>query len=259
MNINRLTVSLSTLLATLLTLCSAGAFAADAQPQPPGIVEAFTCNYNDGKDRDDLLAARDYMLKQSAKAGLSPEPSFLWHRFKGSVTADIVWLTIHERLEAFGASVDAAAAAPAMSGVNARYDAVGKCQANLATIRTVYQGEPSTAGTTAFIASNACNARGAMTPGDVLDLRGHINEVLGASDAFKKVSVYAIQPTTSAATSPDVYLFGVYENASAWAKATAEMAQSEAGQSLRRHFEKVLECSSSMWIGEQVVDGPQGS
>lgn len=259
MNINRLTVPLSTLLATLLTLCSAGSFAAEAQPQPPGIVEAFTCKYNAGKDRDDLLAARDYMLKQASKAGLSPEPSFLWHRFKGSVPADIVWLTMHESLEAFGASVDAAAAASAMAGVTARFDAVGNCVANVATIRNVYQGESPTTGTSAFIASNACNTRGAMTPGDVLDLRGHINDVMGASDAFKKVSIYALQPITSTATLPDVYLFGVYENASAWAKATAEMAQSEAGQSLRRHFEKVLECSSSMWTGEQVVGGPQDS
>lgn len=114
----------------LLTL--AGGFAVNshaAEAQPPGLVEVWTCSYNAGKDINDLMAARDYYVKQAAKAGLSLGPVYLWSLIKGDVDFDIIWLEPHESPMAYAAAMDAETAAEEMADVQARFDAVGTCRA----------------------------------------------------------------------------------------------------------------------------------
>ena len=55
------------LLACLMALALAflGSTTQAAEAPPPVVLETFACNYHDGKDMDDLLAARDYMVKQA--------------------------------------------------------------------------------------------------------------------------------------------------------------------------------------------------
>lgn len=44
--------------------------AAAAEPPAAPVMEAYTCSYNAGKVMKDLLAARDYCVKQAEKAGI---------------------------------------------------------------------------------------------------------------------------------------------------------------------------------------------
>ena len=67
------TQSTSVLLLPLLILFGFSTQAEEAQS--PGVTEVFQCSYNDGKDWDDLMSARDYFLKQASKAGITPAPS----------------------------------------------------------------------------------------------------------------------------------------------------------------------------------------
>lgn len=245
---------------SILTLSGAIANAEEAPP-PPGITESFACSYNPGKDRDDLLAARDYYVRQAAKANIDLGLSVVLNQFKGSAPFDFAWLTFHQNLAAFGAATDAEAAAPELATVGARFDAVATCTANLGAIRPVFQDRSAMAEDPTFIALNACSARGTMSAGDIQDLRGHINGTLGSMDSFKNVFMFSIQPITTNANSADVYLFTAHDNTTGWANRMSELRASEAGQSLGRHFEKTMECNTSLWQSERVIGdaAPAGS
>ena len=243
-------------LAVVLALPSAMALAAEEPPPAPGIAEAFFCNYNSGKDRGDLLAARDYYVRQAAKAGIAVEPAFLWTPFKGNADIDFLWMAVHENLKAFGAATDAGMTAEAMSGVNARFDSVATCQSNIGAMRTVREADISNLEPPALISAMACSVKGQMSQGDVMDMRAHINDVLGGLPSYKGVPMYSIAPITTSPQSPDVFLFTVHENVGSWANRTAELRGSNAGQSLRRHFDATMDCHPSLWFGEQIVTPP---
>lgn len=227
--------------------------AAEEPPPEPGVAEAFFCNYNPGKDRDDLMSAKDYYVKQAAKAGITPEPAFLWTPFKGNAPIDFLWMNVHENMKAFGASTDAGMASSEMDSVNARFDSVAKCQSNLGALRTIREAELNDPTPPALISAASCNTHGPVTQGDVLDMRNHINSVLGAMPSFKNVPMYSIVPLTTSAESPDVFLFTVHESAAGWANRTSELQASPEGQSLRRHFDAMMECHPSLWFGEQLI------
>lgn len=81
------------------------------------IRDTYTRNFNDGKDMGDLMAARDYYLKQMEKAGLEASDAYVWTPFKAAAGFDFLWANNHENImayaestDAFNASVEAAAA-----------------------------------------------------------------------------------------------------------------------------------------------------
>ena len=75
---------LCTLPLVLFTLMSTAAWAAEPPP-PPMLAETWGCTYKSGKDMEDVLKARDYMVSQAEKAGLSLTDSYLWSLIKGNI------------------------------------------------------------------------------------------------------------------------------------------------------------------------------
>ena len=122
---DRLIHSLALLAFAFAGVVSFGVNAEEAQP--PGVLETWTCSYNTGKDIDDVLAARDYYVKQAAKAGVDIGPTYLWSLIKGDLPFDIVWLAPHQNLGAYAALSDAQAAAPELSDVTARFYSAATC------------------------------------------------------------------------------------------------------------------------------------
>ncbi len=242
------------LAAVALALCLAGPSMGAERP-PPATVEGYMCNYLPGKDRADLLAARDNLVKAAEKAGIALRPSVVWHQFKGSAPAEFVWLTMHESTAAFGAAADAIMANEGTAAAMARFRTVADCRANLAIGHVVRQVEnpPMGEGTT-LVSTRACTAKMPATQGDKMDMGAHINSVLGSIDSFKDVPLYALEPMTGQMPgTPDVIFVGVHKSVSDWATATSELVASSAGQSLRRHFETRLDCAVTLWRGERVI------
>ena len=64
----------------------------------PGVLEAWECSYNTGKDLADLMSARDFLVKQADKDNITLEPSFVWSQYKGDAPIDFVWFTAHSNL-----------------------------------------------------------------------------------------------------------------------------------------------------------------
>ena len=246
---------LASIIAALLTFASFTANAAPA-PAPPGVLETFVCNYKDGQGIDDLLAARDFLVTQAGKAGVALEPAYVWSLFKGAVDIDFVWLSIHQNLASFGAASDQSGP-PEMAGVGAKFGAVADCQNGVMEVRPVFQGS-GTSGPPAqsIISGSACNIRDGVNQEGMADLEGHIAGVLGASSAHNNVAIFAGTPMTGGPNTPDMFLFGSYENYSAWANGVTAIRGSAAGPGLGRHCRDTLDCTQALWNSQRVIDPP---
>lgn len=244
----------------LLTFAFAGvvSIAVNAEEaQPPGVLETFTCSYNAGKDIDDVLAARDYYVKQAAKAGVDIGPAYLWTLIKGDLPFDIVWLAPHQNLGAYAASADAQAAAPELSDVLARFNSAGTCTPRLGTTRTVFQREvPDRADAPAIVTAFACGVREGVTPVGIADLEGHIADVLGGMEDNAPNVVFSLTPTTGGANTPDWLLFSVFDSMTSWANFVGGLFSSDAGQQLVRHLNAVADCDQAIWGSQRVIAPP---
>ena len=215
----------------------------------PGILEAWQCNYKPGKNIEDLMSARDYLVKRSAKANITPEPSFVWSLYKGDEPVDFVWFTAHTNMLAFGAAADRDAALN-FSDVQARFDSVADCTAGMGLVTPVFVGAPPAENV--FISSSACNLRHGTSQSDMKDLTGHATQVFSEMNNGAPSAAYQIEPLTGSNVA-DRYLFQIHSNASSWTNFVSNIVGSPAGQMLLRHRNKVLDCDQSLWNGQMVV------
>ncbi len=227
------------------------------EAQPPGVLETWTCSYNAGKDIDDVLAARDYYVKQAAKAGVDIGPTYLWSLIKGDLPFDIVWLAPHQNLGAYAALSDAQAAAPELSDVTARFYSAATCTPRLGTTRFVFQREvPDRGDATAIVTAFACGVREGVTPVGITDLEGHIAGVLGGMEDNAPSAVFSLTPTTGGANTPDWLLFSVFDSMTSWANFVGGLFSSDAGQQLVRHFNAVADCDQAIWSSQRTIAPP---
>jgi hypothetical protein len=249
--VNKIAQNLSILMLPLLALIGFTVKAEEAQT--PQVVEAFQCTYNQGKDWDDVMSARDYYLKQAGKAGITPPPAYVWSLYKGSPPVDFIWFNVHDDLAAFGAYSDAGAASSDMASVLPRFYTVATCQEGLGYLNSVFQrGEEGDEPDTSLLSSYACNYRHGAGPDARPDLNRHIGEVLGGMGEDAPQSVYTLDPITTGPNSSDLYLLDIHDNATAWTNFQGALT-SGAGPALGRHFQSVLDCDQSLWNLQQVV------
>jgi len=254
---NQLVHKLALLTFAFAGMASIGVNAEEAQP--PGVIETWTCSYNDGKDIDDVMAARDYYVKQAAKAGVDIGPAFLWTLIKGDLPFDLVWLAPHQNLGAYAASADAQAAADELSDVTARFYDAATCTARLGTVRTVFPSElPDRVDAPAIVTAFACDLREGASPADIADLEGHIAGVLGAMGDNAPTATVSITPTTGGDNTSDWVLFNVFDSMTSWASFVGGLFTSDAGQQLVRHFGGVADCEQAIWSSQRTIAPPAG-
>jgi hypothetical protein len=243
---------LATAILTLMTLTGLTVQAAEP-PAPPAVLEAFQCSYNSGKDWDDLMDARDYLVKQAGKANIALEPSFVWSQYKGDAPIDFVWFTAHTNLLTFGAAADRNAAASELSGVLDRFYSVADCTAGMGVVTPTFERvAPGENNDGVLVSSFACNLRHGAGPLDMTDLSGHAARVFGAMGDNGPMGSYMIDPITGS-NSADRYLFTTFANATDWTKFVGNILGSPDGQMLVRHRDKVLDCNLSLWSAQMVV------
>lgn len=251
----RLPVALSLLL--LLALGNTAQADSHAAPPPPAILEAFLCNYNDGKDLDDLMSARDFYLKQGEKAGIALPPAYVWSLIKGDGQYELLWFNVHDNLKAYGAATDAYAAAD-MAAADDRFDTVASCTSNIATVNQFFEREvePVEGDDTVVVSSSACQFRHGVGAAHVPDLTGHIAGVLGEMGDNAPTGVFMADPITGGGpVQIDRFIFNVNDDMSSWSNFVSSLVTSEAGQRLGRHFNMVFNCTASLWAAQQVVEG----
>ena len=228
------------------------ASAADA----PMVREVYLCDFNEGKDMGDLMAARDFYLKQMEKSGQEPNMAFVWTPYKASTGFDFVWANNTANLMEFARDSDTFNASAEGQAAMDRFNTVATCSSHLAMRRQTYQAEgelnPSPDG--AVINAFACNYRRGHGPNDLEDLVGHVSEVAGSVDLADGAAGYVSVPGIGAGpNTPDLLLYGVNGSLEKWA-ARGEAFQASAGApSLMRHLQTIVECSGSLFYGQRVV------
>ncbi len=216
--------------------------------------EVFVCNLLDGSDMDDVMAARDFYLKQAAKAGYETPEAFLWTPFKSFSEIDFLWFNNYASMAEFGALSDQAAASSEMTAVFDRFNQISECRSGLSTRDLIFDGgEPAVPNPPALIHSSGCNLQHGSRMDDLGDLTSHIKGVLGSVGGYEDYLLYQGTPVTPGPNTPDVRFYSVHDNAADWATRREALQGSTGGPGLLRHFNSVLDCTTSLWNGQRVV------
>jgi len=241
----------------VLGLLAVGAYAPTALAMDAPIVrEVYTCNFNDGKDMGDLMAARDFYLKQMEKAGQTPGDAFVWTPFKVAADFDFLWFNNQGSMMEYAEGADAFNSSAETAAAMERFNTVASCTSSLAMRRQIYlaEGEFTPGADGAVINTLACNYNHGRGPEDLTDLVNHVARTVGEVDIADGSSGYVTVPTVGAGPNTrDVYFYGVSDSMTAWAKRNAALQASEEYASLGRHFRNVVDCSNALFQAQRVV------
>ena len=236
---------------------ASGVQAADA----PIIREIYTCSFNDGKGMDDLLAARDFYLRQMEKAGQEPNDAFVWTPYKAPVDFDFLWANNSSDLETYGADADAFNGSAEGQAAMDRFNQVATCTSSIAARRQFIDpvGEFSgDSGSPAIINAAACNYQRGHGPDALDDMLSHLAAAMGSLEREDGFIAFASQPMYGAGPNTrDLYLYGVQGTMEDWAARMTALQASPEGPSLSRHFNTILDCSQALFFGQPVVPKPE--
>ena len=236
-------------------------WAADAPP-PPLLAETWGCTYNAGKGFDDVLKARDNMVKQAEKAGIDLPASYMWSLNKGNIAYDTVWLNVHQNLGAFGANSDAWAASGLADDVLDRFYDVSTCGTGLANLYPIFQKEgytPPEQDSTRVVATLGCTFKHGRGLDQMPDLSNHMSRTMASmGDAAPELAVGLRPFTAGPPGSPDVILVSAYKNMTGWTNYVAQLFSTPAGETMRNHMNLILDCDVALW-GSQTMVAPAPS
>lgn len=219
--------------------------------------EQFSCDFRKGKDMDDLMAYRDFYVKQAEKAGLVTPWSFVWTPLKGGFEHDFTWYNYHADLQAFAMFADAFEATPALKAVRARFNSIADCSSNIVRRNKIYDGGEAPVSTPpALVASRACSLKAGIRLEDLDDLWEHYTRVLEALGGHRGYHLYVVTPYTSVPGNPEVFIYGVNNNVSAWAAREELVQNSKIGQALERELQNKLRCRTGLWDAHWVMHSP---
>jgi hypothetical protein len=238
-------------------MLTAGAYAPTAQAMDAPIVrEIYTCNFNEGKDMGDLMAARDFYLKQMEKAGQDPGTAFVWLPYKAPVDFDFLWANNQGSMMDYAETTDEFNASAEGKAAMERFNTVASCTSSLAMRQQIYQadGEMTPGADGAVINALACNYNHGRGPEDLPDIASHIARAVGSVDIADGSAGFVSVPTIGAGPNTrDVYFYRVSDSMTSWAKRNMALQASEEYASLGRHFQNVMDCSSALFTAQRVV------
>lgn len=216
--------------------------------------EVFRCSFIDDADMDDLMKARDYLVEQSEKLGLTDMTAFVWTPYKvDGFTDDFLWFSTHADMAAFAKAGDTYAKSAEGQAVQARFDGIVECNTSVAEREQIFNGgqtgnfEPP-----ALISSSACKLKHGQNMSHVRDLISHYVGVLNGTGMHDTMLSFMSTPLMSA-TEMDLYFYSVHPDLATWAARGDGLQGSEAGQMLFRHAQQVMDCNNALWWGQRVV------
>lgn len=218
------------------------------------IRQVFVCNYINGADRDDLMSARDYLVKQLDKLDIKLN-TYLWTPMMGTNgEIDFLWQNHYENLNEWGAVADKYSRSEEGVSAQARFDEIADCNPALNARQEMFNGGGEMGGNPPVtISVSSCHLKHGQTMAtDVPDFITHLQGTLSEMAEYKSFLGYMMVPMVSQAD-VDLRFIGVYNSTSDYAAGTTALRTSEAGQMLVRHFNKVFDCNSSLWAGERII------
>jgi hypothetical protein len=117
-------------LTTVLCTAVLASFSISVTAAETNVVEAFGCNFNDGKTMSDLDAVVKYYTAQRSKIAspaLQKMVSRVWTPTLGNVPVDLVWFNSNLTYTEWGEVREALVASSTGDAIQARFDAVMTC------------------------------------------------------------------------------------------------------------------------------------
>ncbi len=115
-------------------------------------------------------------------------------------------------------------------------------------------GEVQAEETPPIVDTFACNLKSGSDAGDVQSAVDYWSQQIKKIDneALNQYAAWLVTPIRSSLPS-DFYWLGASPNMNAWASGGAAYAASSEGQAAQARFDKISDCTSQVWMSEQVL------
>lgn len=216
------------------------------------IREFFACNYLEGKDLDDLMAARDYAVERMGDDWNAT--TFLWTPVMTDNELDFLWFNQYDSMEDWGNDMQGLWNTPRYNDIIGRFNSMSSCVSGIVTHNPMYQGgsfQPASDGNPVVV-SFACSLRDGGTMQEVNSAVQHYQRVMNQLGTHSNFNSFMQTPVISS-SGRDVYFFGVYPSFQAYARGTATLTNSTDYASVSAHFQSQLQCATSLWEGRVIV------
>ena len=227
------------------------------QAQPPGVVQLFMCQFNEGKTADDAFALMEELGARVTER-LPGFSLFLWLPMRGNYEADYVWGVTSTDLDEMATGLDSYYADSA-AFMNPRFAAVNeRCSSVVTLAKRVKDGAIGNTGDRtpdAVVETFACSVNAGSTMADVnsaVDFWKTQVASLG-SDALGKYEATLLTPFRGGDSQVDFAWVGASPNLATWARGASEYYESKAGQAADARFNKVSRCRNALWSGFWIV------
>ena len=219
--------------------------------------EIHVCNFNDGSDLDDVLKARDFFVKQLKTLNINSFDTFIWTPYRGSYAIDFLWLNDYRDLLHNAAVDDVYYNSQEGIAAEGRFAKIAACQkSGFAYRKNLFpNNQTSSSGADkAVIESFACHIKPGWNDADIEDLDRHLQSTFSSVEVYKHFLGFSTTPFVGQ-FDYDIYYYGVHDSLETFAKRDEFSRTSPQGQSLTRHWRKVLDCDRSLWWGQNVNRG----
>ncbi len=234
-------------------------FAIPAQAaDSPQVVEAFGCNFLDGKDFDDLDQAAEYFASQRSKidsSALQKIRSVMWVPVLGSVNVDVVWFNGNMTFNEWAEVHEAISGTSVGRSIQAQFNDVLDCPgSSLHTSENLFRNDKAFTGDTVVIESYQCE----LSPGKT------IADTDAAIAAWKPVFAKAVAATDAASivgrriplisgSGFDLTYYLVWDDNSAYAAGNSALQADPENAKSAEMFAAAHRCESALFSGQIMV------
>ncbi len=247
--------------AMIIGLCaSSGAYAQDQQ-----VLQVFACNFNDGKNLDNLAAwIEDF--REFATSGENQDPgagSFAWLPFRGAAPYDYILGFISSSLNDMATGVQGYYASPQGQALEAQANETADCISGIVMSEQLRNGVIGNTGDDqldAVVELFSCTLNRGSDLDDVRSASDFLNKQIDAigSAALSQYESYLWTPYRGGTGNWDFLWVGNHSNLSTWAQADTDYYGSKEGQAAEERFQKISTCTNSMWGGYWIVPPAEG-
>ena len=240
-----------------LALSLALSFAVQAAETGP-VVQAFACNYNEGKGQADLRAALDFFNEQVDAMSVD-EPSqtmaAVLTPYRGNPGSDFFFIAGSPNLNAMAQAGYRFATTEEGQAAQARMESVADCSSSVVGSEQLMDAmpEPEEGDVNALVEGYACTLNPGTTMADVQ--KAEAAWVEAAKGIGAEIDVYRWTPMFANTPNDMVYLV-VNDGLREWGAFRTNFNTSEATAAADQTFQEITNCESGLMIGTMVRQPP---
>ena len=216
--------------------------------QETAIVEAFSCNYADGKNRNDLDSAIEYWqkgMKDMQSDAMKNYFAAVLHPIRSSSDSDFYWLGVNATMTEWAQGFTEYSSGKFGRSADARFEKMSKCQSNLHMSTPLYVAlTPNPENNGAVMIALGCNLHKGKDIQNAMAIESARIAYLKAAKI--QSSVYRLLPYIGNSPYDIIYLV-VYPDASVFASAADGYMASAEWMATNNMLRNTMSCSSGLY------------